>query len=240
MTGKFNRTAFIWNVHLLSLLVLVQVLVSFLKEPNFWTVAYVTLYSEKLCGLCAFMKAREQLMKGSFLDVAGRWESSMSVNRSVSFIRLPPPPFCPVLPVPPFPGSFIPGGPFSSIVRVFSRACVCAECVSKATFVGSRRLYICNTMQLGGGVSGKTEERGKRFGSLCEGGLGIVAWLSKCLFWVCALVWDSCRHKRQCLRHWRRADFRFMRSGIWLGWGVSHEKWSEPTNVIFRRALAYW
>lgn len=184
-------------------------------------------------------------MKGSFLDVAGRWESTMSVNRSVSFIRVPPPSLCLVLPIPCSQAPFIPGGPFSSIVRVFWRACVCTESVSKATFVGSRQLgfCICNTMQLKGGMSVERQRRGIRFGSLCEGGLGIVAWLSKCLFWVCVRMWDSdarsYRHKRLSQTPEERR-FKYMRSGIWLGWGMSHEKCSEPTNNTFRHALAYW
>lgn len=173
-------------------------------------------------------------MKGSFLDVASRWESTMSVNRSVSFIRLPPPSFGLVLPVPRSQAPFIPGGPFSSIVQVFLRACVCAERVSKATFVGSRQLgfYICNTMQLKGGMSVERQRRGKRFGSLCEGGLGIVAWLSKCLFWVCVCLCEtqtlSCWHKRlsQTLEERR---FRFML--VAYDWD---EEWAMKSEVSQR------
>ncbi len=138
-------------------------------------------------------------MKGSFLDIAGRWESTTSVNRSVSFIRVL------LLHSACSQASFIPEGPFSSIVQVFWRVCVCAECVSKATFVGSRQLgfWICNTMQFGGSVSGKTEEGYMRFESV--GGLGIVAWLSKCLFWVCVRLRRGPIDTNVCLRLWRSA-----------------------------------
>lgn len=151
-------------------------------------------------------------MKGSFLGGAGRWESTMSVNRSVSFIKAPPP--SPRSPVPRL-RSFL-GAPLAPLCECFFES-MCVRrvhiqgnlCWKSAAWV----LHLQHNAVKGGTVSGKTEEGEKigqsvrrRFGNSCL--IEQVFVLS-----VCGTQTSSCRHKRLSQKLEERR-FRFMHSGI--------------------------